>query len=103
VQSIAWVVREHRNWGPHHPEFLALDDVELKLEYLRIRAAAHLARHHTLPGDDPREAETEAFDDIVALAESGVVPDDELWETLFADAPDLATVATATVENIMLT
>jgi hypothetical protein len=98
---MAWTVRERRNWGPKNPEFLALSDLDIKQEYLRIKAADHLAKHHTLPGADPREAETEAFDDIVALSESGLVDEDELWDTLFGDAPDLSTVAT-TVDNVIL-
>lgn len=85
MSTAQWVVRERWNYGPLDPRFLALDDIDLRKEYLRIRAQAYLEKHHVLPGNNPLDADSEGLDDFMALSASGLVNDDELWDAILDD------------------
>jgi hypothetical protein len=83
LSTIAWIVRHERNLLPTDPRWLAMTDLDIRLEYFRIQKWKHFQVKKVMPEDDDGIALDEGFGVTEWLAEHGYLDDD--WEPVDLD------------------
>lgn len=78
--SVAWIVRNSRNMLPTDPAWLAMDDIEIRLEYHRMMKWEFYRKHNSFPEDDEGSSSNDAFELEEYLTRRGIDLSDPDWE-----------------------
>jgi hypothetical protein len=71
VEGMSWVVRQHYKLLPNDPNFLKLDDIDIRREFHALVMDAYRQKHGKLP----ERSFGGGFDDLMSLISRGKVPE----------------------------
>lgn len=89
LHGVSWIVRNARDLLPTDPAWLAMDDIEIRLEYHRIMKWRYFQEKGHFPEDNEGIGSNDAYELEEYLSERGIDLSDPDWEETYNwDATD---------------
>lgn len=90
ARSMDFTIRQRYNWGPTDPRYLAMDDIDIVVEYKALAAYKRFLERKPLPGEgsDDDYGTTDDFEIMAWAIEHNLLDDEERAEILGLPAPE---------------